>query len=54
LDAERIAIGCKMPSPGLACHAIPAAADAAHRRDLNLVIVDATTGRPLQAVRLGC
>ena len=33
---------------------LPGEADAAHRRDLNLVVVDAATGRPLQAVRLGC
>ena len=30
------------------------AVDTAHPRDLNLVVVDAGTGRPLQAVRLGC
>ncbi len=30
------------------------AADAAHPRQVNLVIVDADTGRPVQAVKLGC
>ena len=30
------------------------AADAAHPREINLVIVDADTGRPVQAVKLGC
>jgi hypothetical protein len=29
-------------------------ADAAHPRALNLIVVDAGTGRPVQAVRLGC
>ncbi len=29
-------------------------ADPAHPRQLNLVVVDAQTGRPVQAVRLGC
>ena len=30
------------------------AADATHPRQVNLVIVDADTGRPVQAVKLGC
>ncbi len=30
------------------------AADAAHSRQINLVIVNADSGRPVQAVRLGC
>ena len=30
------------------------AADAAHARSVNLVIVDADNGRPVQALRLGC
>jgi hypothetical protein len=30
------------------------AADAAHPREINLVIVDADSGRPVQAVKLGC
>jgi hypothetical protein len=30
------------------------ATDAAHPRQVNLVIVDAATGRPVQAVKLGC
>jgi len=29
-------------------------ADAAHPRSVNLVVVDASTGRPVQAVKLGC
>ncbi|MDQ6628695.1 MAG: DUF1223 domain-containing protein [Pseudomonadota bacterium] len=28
--------------------------DPAHRRDVNLVVVDADTGRPVQALKLGC
>jgi hypothetical protein len=32
----------------------PGAADPAHPRQVNLVIVDADTGRPVQAVKLGC
>jgi hypothetical protein len=31
-----------------------AAADAAHPRSVNLVVVDAASGRPLQAVKVGC
>jgi hypothetical protein len=30
------------------------AAEPAHPRDVNLVVVDAATGRPLQALKLGC
>ena len=30
------------------------AADAAHPRSVNLVVVDAATGRPVQAAKLGC
>jgi hypothetical protein len=30
------------------------AADAAHPRQVNLVILDADSGRPVQAVKLGC
>jgi hypothetical protein len=30
------------------------AADPAHPREINLVIVDDATGRPVQAVKLGC
>ena len=36
-------------------HYAPAgAADPAHARQVNLVIVNADTGRPVQAVKLGC
>ncbi len=31
-----------------------AAADPAHAREVDLVVVDAATGRPIQAVKLGC
>jgi len=41
-------------APQTLVYELPAGADANHRRDLNLVVVDAGTGRPLQAVRLGC
>ena len=30
------------------------AGDAAHRRSVNLVVVDAATGRPVQALKIGC
>ena len=30
------------------------AADAAHPRSVNLVVVDAATGRPVQAIKIGC
>ncbi len=33
---------------------LTAAADTAHPREVNLVVVDADTGRPVQAVKLGC
>jgi hypothetical protein len=32
----------------------PAATSAAHPRQVNLVVVDAVSGRPVQAVKLGC
>jgi len=35
-------------------YAPPTPADAAHPRHVNLVVVDADTGRPVQALRLGC
>jgi len=41
-------------TPQTLTYELPPATDASHRRDLNLVVVDAGTGRPLQAVRLGC
>jgi hypothetical protein len=31
-----------------------AAPDPAHPREVNLVVVDAQTGRPVQALKLGC
>ena len=40
--------------PQTLVYELPSDADSTHRRDLNLVVVDAGTGRPLQAVRLGC
>jgi hypothetical protein len=33
---------------------LPGIEDAAHPRAINLVVVDADTGRPVQAVKLGC
>ena len=33
---------------------LPPATDAAHPRQVNLVVVDADTGRPVQALKLGC
>ena len=33
---------------------LPGAADPAHARNVNLVVVDADSGRPVQAARLGC
>ena len=33
---------------------LPARADATHPRDVNLVVVDAESGRPVQALKLGC
>jgi len=41
-------------APQTLVYELPGGADATHRRDLHLVVVDAGTGRPLQAVRLGC
>ncbi len=33
---------------------LPGAGDAAHPRQVNLVVVDADTGRPVQALKIGC
>jgi len=33
---------------------LPAAHDAGHPREVNLVVVDADTGRPVQALKIGC
>ena len=33
---------------------LPGAGDAAHPRQINLVVVDAETGRPVQALKIGC
>jgi hypothetical protein len=33
---------------------LPGAGDLAHPRQINLVVVDAETGRPVQALKLGC
>lgn len=41
-------------APALLAFESALAADAAHARSVNLVIVDADTGRPVQALRLGC
>lgn len=41
-------------APALLAFESTLAADAAHARSVNLVIVDADTGRPVQALKLGC
>ena len=33
---------------------LPGAADASHARQVNFVVVDAETGRPVQALKIGC
>ena len=40
--------------PKTLTHSVRLPADAAHSRRVNLVVVDATTGRPLQALALDC
>ncbi|MEO8057199.1 MAG: DUF1223 domain-containing protein [Burkholderiales bacterium] len=41
-------------APALLEFETSAAADASHARAVNLVIIDADTGRPVQALKLGC
>ena len=41
-------------APALLAFESTLAADAAHARSVNLVIVDADSGRPVQALKLGC
>ena len=41
-------------TPQTVAFQLPARTDAAHPREVNLVVVDAETGRPVQAVKLGC
>ena len=41
-------------APQAVAFQLPAAADATHPRAVNLVVVDADTGRPVQAVKIGC
>ena len=41
-------------APASFAYELPEAADPAHERAVNLVVVDAATGRPVQAVKLGC
>ena len=50
VDAWRAAPG----APALLAFESTLAADAAHARSVNLVIVDADSGRPVQALQLGC
>ena len=33
---------------------LPGAGDAGHPRQVNLVVIDAETGRPVQALKIGC
>jgi hypothetical protein len=40
--------------PKALAYDLPTDADATHPRQVNLVVVDADTGRPLQALKLGC
>ena len=41
-------------APQSVAYRLPARADASHAREVNLVVIDADTGRPVQAVKLGC
>jgi len=41
-------------APASFAYDLPTAADPAHPRAVNLVVVNAETGRPVQAVKLGC
>jgi hypothetical protein len=41
-------------APRTLVYELPAGADPAHPRQVNLVVVDAASGRPVQAVRIGC
>lgn len=41
-------------TPAVLAYDVSAEADAAHPRTVNLVIVNADSGRPVQAVKLGC
>jgi hypothetical protein len=50
VDAWRVAPN----APALLAFESTLAADAAHARAVNLVIVDADSGRPVQALKLGC
>ncbi|MDP9044152.1 MAG: DUF1223 domain-containing protein, partial [Pseudomonadota bacterium] len=46
-----------LAEPGVAAelrYDLPHTSDPAHAPHLNLVILDASTGRPVQAVKLGC
>ena len=44
----------KADAPQTLVYELPAAADPAHPRQVNLVVVNADNGRPVQAVKIGC
>ncbi len=41
-------------APQTVAFQLPARGDAGHPREINLVVVDAETGRPVQAAKIGC
>jgi hypothetical protein len=41
-------------APRTLAYTLPPASDAQHPREVNLVVVDAASGRPVQAVKAGC
>ena len=48
-------IGQNTGTPQALSFQLPARADAAtHPREVNLVVVDADNGRPVQALKIGC
>lgn len=44
----------KVGSPTTLRFTLSALSDPSHTRQVNLVVVDADTGRPVQALKLGC
>ena len=44
----------KPEAPQAFVYEMPAGGDAGHPRQVNLVVVDAASGRPVQALRIGC
>lgn len=49
-----VAAWAAQPGTPVSLSFTPAPADAAHPRHVNLVVLDATTGRPVQALKLAC